>query len=578
MGNTVNYYYIGSQGSAPRTENKITNSIQNDGDSFNPLFNFDQSFISSLKSISELEMATAQPYVSLSLLDLSGRVIDNLNLSFFHKTLDMEEISSGKRFSDRPVMSLKDIIIETDLAGGYLYYTNVVLKLRIHRPEELANSTLIGLLFPGMPLSLKYGWNTSSPDSFLGQKENLLFSIKTYNITIDEAGQIDLTVEGMAFNERFNNVLVGDDGSAIDSSLISNEEFDGSNLNYSQVKMYIDYLDSVKSRSAGSADTEIIRSLATSFRSAEVKARGRISTNFTTAIKKLLRSNKKNIKFNRRHKAISTVTFHDVVYTLCNDTFNGLCSAFPSVENFRIIYGPFNTSTPRANESLAQFPIDLATFKTEIKSFYDRGQTVPTLSLLLNMLVEKFVENEEYWKGLLGKDQDWNHPDIVVNFFNNGKTLDLIFVDAKAGLPITTSRLPKGKAALKTIRDAVTAGTNLPVIELASARSFIKKISFSQVSDQYMKAALIERMAQNRIAGPRSTVAFSEKLQAQPITPLTLPLQGSAEILGHPGWKPMRAFYLYTGIFVMDAVYKIQKVSHKLSAEGFSTNIDFMWH
>jgi hypothetical protein len=61
-------------------------------------------------------------------------------------------------------------------------------------------------------------------------------------------------------------------------------------------------------------------------------------------------------------------------------------------------------------------------------------------------------------------------------------------------------------------------------------------------------------------------------------TPLQVPLKGSMTVFGHTEWKPLKSFYLSSGMYIIDAVYKITRVTHTLGLEGFSTNIEFIYH
>jgi hypothetical protein len=93
-----------------------------------------------------------------------------------------------------------------------------------------------------------------------------------------------------------------------------------------------------------------------------------------------------------------------------------------------------------------------------------------------------------------------------------------------------------------------------------------------------MKAMFIARAAQGSPQDPRLSSLPSNTGDVKPVNAMTLPLKGTATVIGHVAWLPMRAFYLSTGLFMVDAVYKIHKVSHSLSLEGFETKIEFRWH
>ena len=582
----INYFYIAkdSTDKAPDTKVNEIKPLLNDRKLFNPIFNFESSFVSDLQSVSAIDLASSEPFISLKTMKLDGGVLQDMNVSFFHKPLDMSKINSGERYSDRTQMSLKEIEISTDLASGYLYYTNVKIRIKIHKPDVLVNSSLMSFLFPSAPMLLEYGWN--SPNTFLNQKEKLLFSVKTYDISYDETGQIDLSVEGMAFNDKFSNVYIGDLGDEVSNSTTSGNQFDGIFTTYKQIKTYESYINEVQQRhDSNTNDPEIKKQYIIDFNNIEKQVRGKISKNFSERsehlsdrrlIKKIAFSSKRG-----RHK-IDCIPFHDLFSTLCHDTLQALGKIMPDVSKLRVIYGNFNEKTPKiqgvTSKSIAEFPINLNDFRAKIENYRDKGKIVITISDLLNTIISNFIENKEYWNAAHPIGDEFNMPDIAINFSNNGDTIDLSIIDTKFGIPPTISRVPKGKTSYDAFKSAVLNGLTVPVVTLGHANSFIKNISLSQISDAYMKAALIERMSRDRIIGPRSTIAPGQALDEVPVTPLTLPLKGAGNLLGHPGWKTFRVFFLEAGIFMIDGLYKITKVVHRLSAEGFNTNIEFMWH
>lgn len=559
----------------------------------NPIYNFDQSFINGLNSVTAIEKGQSIPYISLKILGASGEILQDLNLSFFHKPFSAEQINKDLRYSERPIMSLKGLELKTDNASGYLYYTNVVLNLKIHRPDMLGSTFMVALLFPGMPFLLEYGWN--SPNSFLDTKDALLMSVKTYNLTFDESGQVDLTIEGTAFNERFNNTLVGDTSVIPSKSTTTNkQELDGIDSFKNKLNVYTSYLSEMAQRSDSAInDYSIFKEFTENYTTNEDKSRGDISSKFSAKLK-LLDEVSSQTNFGSSAKNIKTVTLHDIVYTLCNDTFESLGSAFHGVKNLKVVYGSFNSKAGRyANKSIAEFPIDLKVFREKIKSGRDSGRYVPTIEFLLNTLQSAFLENKDYLQSDLTpkvsgnadqKPDTFNKPEVVSHFIsrrdsNGDLVMELYIVDIRSGLPITTFQLNSiKKTSSENAKKLVIGETDFPVVELGHANSFIKNISLTQVSDQYMKAALIARMTSDRMIGQRSKIAQKNRNTAAPVTPLQFPLQGSASVLGHPGWKPFRAFYLSSGFFLSDGVYKIQSVKHVLSPEGFNTEIEFLWH
>jgi len=584
----------------PRTED-IDKGIAN------PIFNFNQSFINNLQAVSNTDMGQSVPYVRLRTVDVDGTIINDLNIEFFHKTLDMDTISNAGRLSDRPAMSLQDVTLTTDQPSGYLYYTKVDMRVRLHNPALLENNTLLPFLTPGAPLLLEYGWN--SPDKFLNRKEHLLFQVVTYDLSLDTTGQVDIHVEGMAFNETFNNVFIGDDGvpvkleqKTIDEIKVKNDgeippseiQFSSLNAIKKRIGKMTEYLKNKKKNKESDVELyNIIKANAEVLQKVENRVRGILSKKYSQQTQKLKdKTIVETFGIGKKNK-IKCYTFHDLVYNLCDETFKNMLSVFhpanvkttevpnETKREFRIIYGKFNDNAGKfAGKSIGDFPIDKDRFEGFRKKQIKNGLIVPTVGNFFNMIIANFFENPEYHMGFLKESErgEFKKPDVVVNMTNRGNIIEVQIIDTNGDFPITTSKFTtKNLTPASILKDIATEG-KVPIILLGHAGSFIKNLTMSQISDQYMKAVLIERMNRDRISNLRSTFLPSQNLNASTVTPLTLPLRGSMVVLGHPEWKPFRAFFLSSGIYVIDAVYKILKVSHKISAEGFFSTIEFMYH
>ena len=330
----VKYYTFSSDSVAAAS--KLEGPIS-DVDQKNPLFNFKPDFFEKLQNISAPELAQSVPFISLHTVDLNGEIIEDLNVSFFHKTADLEALSQGVRYTDRPIMSLNSLRIKTTLASGYLYYTDVILNIRIHAPNFLTQATITSLVLPGMPHLLEYGWN--SPNEFLNQKERLLFQVVTYSLNFDESGQVELVVQGKALNDNFNNALVGDDGKLINSATINNEESDGIKQQLDKISEYIKYLKDTKQNSGQQANEyKLLKIQGEDYKNREKKARRTIAKKF--------RQNKTKLK---KLENKGFVRLQDLIYTLCDGTFSALTDLWPRVSEFRFIYGDINESVRNDN-------------------------------------------------------------------------------------------------------------------------------------------------------------------------------------------------------------------------------------
>lgn len=300
---TPNYFYVGNE--IPSKCNTIVPERKakknNASDLLNPLFNFDRSFGEDLLKLKPIDLAQSVPYISIKIMDLGGKVLDDLNVSFFQKQIDFSKINGPERFTDRPLLSLSSVEISTDLSFGPMYMTSVDLNIKIHKKDQLSDRTILGLLFPGCPILLEYGWN--SPSEFLNNsKQKLLLSVTNYEISLDETGQADLIVHCMGFQDLFNNTIIGD-LNTIEFSKGDKEEKELAGLfhNYKHLSKFLEYLEALKNTdSNNSNDYSLVKDSAKSYKNLEQKTLGKISKNFSIYLQAL--SNRKlrnNITFRK---------------------------------------------------------------------------------------------------------------------------------------------------------------------------------------------------------------------------------------------------------------------------------------
>lgn len=558
---------------------QLKSKSNNDSDLINPVFNFSKTFGDNFLKVKPIELGASEPYISLEIMNLAGQPVQNLNVAFFQKQMDFKAINGVGRYSDRPLISLKNVEISTDLsAGSYFYFVRVALTIKIHKKDQLSDRAILALLYPGCPIMMTYGWN--SKNDFLNQKQKLLMNVVSYTINIDETGQADLTVQCMAFDNLITGTIVGDTNTLeVSNKNVSKEEFQGLFHNYKQLDYFISYLEQLeKTSNKNQNDYKIIQDQLKSYRTLGETAKGKLSEKYSGYIEKLPDISQ-DFKFGKTKTKIAT--FHDIVYTFCDETFKSVSSLIP-LKNFEIVYGNFNDKCfDFSGQSIGDFPIDYNRFLSWIRNTATEGQRVVYLKSFLDNLVREFVENQEYMRKLSDSEgKEFDQPNINVMFISLNDTVTLYITDLKSEIPPTMNQLKDiGKSSIQDAQDKTISGLDIPTISLSNATSFIKDITFSRIDDPSMETVLIERTRNNSIYSPRDFILESQMEGAQSSqNPLTLPLQGSMTSIGHVGWMPFRAFYLSTGIFLLDAIYKITKVTHNLSEEGFWTNIEFFWH
>lgn len=540
----------------------------------NPFANLTQEFFDELQSISSIELAQSSPYISLFTVNLNGEIIEDLNVSYFFNAQETDSIDSQIRYKNRPTMSFDSIDLITRNPSGDIYISEVVMKLKIHSLTELSKTSLISLVIPGSPHLLEYGWK--SPNEFLNSnRESVYFQVRNYTLNYNEVSEVDLTIYGTVLAENFKNTLVGDVGEPIETENISNEEADGINHKKQRIEKLIESIEELKNSSGqNTTNPQIARLSAEAYNKNENIAREVINISFNQKMEKLREL---------VDPSTGNVTLHDLIYTLCNDTFVALTDIWPKVDEFRIIYGSFNKTLDLASvpRSLADFPINYKRFVKKIENSVERGDFALNIQRLINLLVTEFLSNEEVWRANIDSTdaETYNSPYIRTNFFNrsrgnDGHVLEYHIFDAKAFTPSTLASLPEGKTSPEEFEESVVQNniTPLGIIRLGHAQSFVKKTELQQVVDESMKSVLIERMAQDRLEGPRSTKT-KNRPQARGVQPLTLPLEGNLEVIGHPAWKPFKSFYIDAGLFLINGAYLVLETTHTLRAGDFTTRL-----
>ena len=578
---SVNYLYTGTvQPNTPGITTAYTGPR-------NPAFVLDNNLINKLNSISPLVLAQAMPYISLSVLGADGSIIDNLNLSFFQKPIDIANIATGGRFSDRPGMSLQNVEITTDQASGYLYYSTVNISIKIHNPEMVSSSGIMAFLFPGMPILLTYGWSIPlSPDLGMVQ-ESLLLNVVTYDLSFDTTDQITLNVRCMAFNDMFSRTYIGDYATSVDENGNTNPNpSSGLGALAAKISQFQQILtDNI--RTPGSMNNNVMSLQAEDFANSEEKVRSSSKVNYAQIFATFNSST--DLQENFGTSRVKYMRFHHLVQIFCEQTFSSISQHACTGKDINVIYGNFNDNAGFwAGRSIADFTVPVDAFKEKLNSSLSKGEYSPTIKSFFETLFKEFLEKKDLFsgKGIVTDGLSFRQPDLQINFTNDGHALYVYIYDITSGYPITTqiinslhpSNAGATRATASSNASAILDGrSDIPIIKLGHANTFIKKFDLSQNLDENLRSALIQEMYKNRTEGVRSTVVPSKQSSVRKI-PLILPLQGSAEVLGHVAWKPFKAFYLSSGIYMVDAIYVITKVSHKLNASGFTTHLDFRYN
>lgn len=576
-------------GSSTPRESAEASTITRLEDKNNPVYNFTSDFVSQFQNISSTDIAMAVPYLRLSSLGANGEVLEDYNLQFFHKTIDMANVSGPARFSDRPTMSLKSVRLHTDAAQGTIALTKVSIALKVHRADDYINGSLLSLMMPGTMMRLVYGWN--STNATLNERDVLLFNISQYFITLDTSGQLDLNVEGLTQMQSFGATLLGDIGEPVALDDLVNDEQAANIANQKQrVETYTAHIKQSKQGRSTSRNLDVVRKQAKATVNAKQRAVPQIRRRFANLFDQLRRKKKSDgYKFitekRRKTNTLSHgeyVTVHDVIKTLCGSTLDALHGTFvPSSRQFRVVYGAFNgTLETFANRSIADFPLSWNDFSRRLSEMSANGSTIPTLNAMFTMIAD-FIKDPMYWRNnLISQNEEVTLPNITIQFGSHlsgeQEVIQLTIIDTKKDIPHTISKINgvgKSQASQKEIEDAVTNG-EIPIIALGHANTFVKTVNIQSDNDEQMRAVQIAK-AQKRLSERIPTAKQDVDVKENP---LFLPLNGSMDVLGHVEWKPFRFFFLRTGLYLVDAIYCITSVEHEIDAAGFKTKITFRYH
>ncbi len=621
----VDFIQIGTTPNIVSSKESSLKRVEENTEANNPIFNFKQDFVDQLQSITTMELASSVPFIGLRAIDDQGKILHDFNQELFFKPIDFSKINSGERFSDRPTASLSELKIKSSTSSGYIYFQDVVFTIKLHKPDITLNSILISLLFPGMPMELEYGWkNVASKNKLLNSTEILTFALKSYAINYNIDGQVDLTIDGTAFSERFTSTYVGDEGDNISElfnakaqgkkQLIAKQKDLEDILNKGSLTNALntiinqqEYLQDLKNNPDKSAkrDLNLVKDMTESFQKADDIVRGPIRKHFHDNFAKLSQykdSGSQYIEGGKGGKQTKLfkndmITVHDLVSTLCRGTFDALSKLNPGCK-IRVVYGNLHDEAGKnkgqfRGSPIGDFPIDFSRFCDLVgKYVHTKGTEVLTMQALFDeILIREFFHDEGHWRKLeSAKTEGIKLPlmYVAINNYkaNNQKFMDICLIDINRDVPSTSKivdnliQSKQGKVTTAEFEQAIrNESKNIPIIKLGHSNAFIKEISMSNVMDEYMKSTLIARMAQQSSTYTRDFIPSSLQNavgSSDTNTPLHLPIQGSMTVLGNSQWKPFKAFALLSGIFPLDAVYSILSVEHTINNSGFTTKFEFI--
>jgi hypothetical protein len=572
----TNYYYIGTN------QPSIQPAPSQLDDNFNPLLSFSEDFIDSLSNVDSISLGQSVPYISLSLLDLGGEEITNFNLDFFSKNPSLEPFKTDVRYPNRPEASLKSLQIKKDKGGisggGYIFFTDIKMDFKIHRPEALQTTFLKAFLFLGLPLKLTYGWN--SPLEFLNKKESLIFNVQEYSINFDTTNQIDFSIVGKSYSNDFLNINLGDDDTFLVSDPLKSDEARGVDEEVNIINNYLTYI-----QSAAVGDGTIKKN----FTQPKEERRKRLKpfkSNFNIRRTTMFKNRDLRVNQTVGIKTVSSLKIHDIVKNLIEPSLKGLAKKVGTINEVRIIYGQFNDNAGEyGGKSIGEFLVPWRSLKKEIQREVLKKE-VPTVGDLFNILIREYLSSKKFYKFKQAQrnKETLRMPDIKAKVdvietieTESKKYLNIYLFDANFGIPnVLLLTQHKSSSSTQEQLEDEAKDQNLAIFKLGHTNSFIKNINISTNMDQNLRSVYMQKAYKTEIGSPRSSQNDKREQENTQSSQLILPFVGSLELLGHVDWVPFRTFYLSTSAFLIDNAYQFNSVTHTLDRSGFKTIVEFI--
>jgi hypothetical protein len=127
-----------------------------------------------LESMTSVDLALCVPYIRIFELDRQTKKEKEGVRPFMLDLVEQPRFGEPSPFSERPLVSLENITMKAEMAGGLLNYTTYTIAFVVHRPEEVFRggpdqTVWRSVLREGAYIMLEYGWRG-------GSAENTLFS------------------------------------------------------------------------------------------------------------------------------------------------------------------------------------------------------------------------------------------------------------------------------------------------------------------------------------------------------------------------------------------------------------------
>ena len=536
------------------------------------------------------DVALLVPYIRVGLLNKNedgDAVVDWVSHKFFDYQCNSQE--EYNEFDGRPIYSLQTFSCKTtDRGFGQITY-EATMTIKVHsrtairRIAESGEATyddfFISAISTGsrivVEMGYKYNGNNPTISSVASKSISLILSPNGYNVAIDSAGQLSLSVNLTGGVDRlFNNVFLTDGWTDTADNILK--------LIEESAKIYRREENKKKTDGEAHAIAEAEKEIDLSDEAAVELNKKEIATRINALPTYVIGKNE-------------YVQLGDVFYYIISGTLAKVFNSISARGNTRhtIMWGRFNEKAGHyAYQPIYSFLINKKDLLNRIKKHgVDLGNIL--LANFINTVLAFTTSSEEYTFTVPSKDKkktedkipmdlpqlkhfietEW-HDDIKAYVFK------YYILDLQLGgteLNHVVQDLPTKGDKKKYLQDHM-----FPYIELFHMNSMVKTQNLQVMQDDQMQTLFIDRNQRkgslNMQSNPKQTdeKLGIEKSNSQYKSPIFLPLQLSLGLFGFPRILPGRKFFLFTGydLAQWDDFYNIVGITQTINAASITTTFE----
>ena len=327
------------------------------------------------------------------------------------------------------------------------------------------------------------------------------------------------------------------------------------------------------------------------------------------------------------------VSVGNIIRELCKDDLQRALELYSTTNNIQtaLVWSRFNKDAgDYSDKSIDEFLVPFADFRKQIQESADMlSQPAVRLDAVFNIILGYLNQESGYRITKKGKEYDnFTKPDVIHyikhdikpngNKYSEGQEyVEYVIVDRHRGSDyterITQMFDPRTEAKFEFQEEKATSESlvallaqtldegflqeepqplsrgekkqllkqsEVAYVQFLEANSFVKSIRMNAETDPNIVNIAIEKMHgySSMLSDLDRENLPSEKYEAQGhYTKIRLPLKGSIELLGHPMWKPLKSFYMFTESEEWSGFYQILNATHSYSVGLPKTTIEVMY-